>query len=274
MVRSLSKIVFFLLISVSGFSQTGTDADNVQRPKDFKDDDQFKHFSKRREAVSKWQINQLKNGALLVRLKTNQMVIDALKKRGNADLAAHKENEAFIINKNIVRAYITAYKFSKVYFFLSNNSDTLLKGAKSGIFLDTNLVVDPNIKLTENYYLIAEEGISYDSSIGYVKEDSAKFVTEGGSTPVACVVVVKNKYYHQLHHPFPFRILHWGLSENTVKGYARTSSGQMITAEISKSYTSIKFLNYIANFNRNLNDYYKENKDYQVNDPDIKPFLY
>src|SRR5258708_4131438 len=109
MVRSLSKIIFFLLISVSGFSQTETAADNVQRPKDYKDQDQFKHFYKRREIVAKWQINQLKNGALVVRLHTNQKLIEGLKKMGQSDLATQKEHELFAINKNIVRGLSLCY---------------------------------------------------------------------------------------------------------------------------------------------------------------------
>src|ERR1051326_3869075 len=128
MVRSLSKIVFYLLISVSGSAQTGNDADNVFRPQEYKDQDQFKDFTKRRNIVAMWQINQLKNGALLVRLHNNQKLIEGLKKMGQADLAAQKEYEQMAINKNIVLAFTKNYIFSKVYFFFSNASDSIFRG--------------------------------------------------------------------------------------------------------------------------------------------------
>src|SRR3954470_23255626 len=115
----LSKyFIFLLFISNFGFSQNGSE--DIIRPQDYKDQDQFKHFYKRREAISRWQINQLKNGALLIRLHENKLLIDALKKRGQNDLATLKEQEAFALNKNIVRAITKYYDFSKVYFFYSS----------------------------------------------------------------------------------------------------------------------------------------------------------
>jgi len=91
MAPSLNKFLFivFLFTSLAGFSQS--DADNVFRPKEYKDSKQFENFYKRRNAIGKWQINQLKNGALLVRLQTNKTLIEGLKKMGKADLAAQKE---------------------------------------------------------------------------------------------------------------------------------------------------------------------------------------
>jgi hypothetical protein len=175
MAPSLNKFLFFLLfISFGVFSQNT--ANDVFRPQEYKDQEQFKNFYSRRNEIGKWQINQLKNGALLVRLHTNKNVIESLKKMGKADLATRKELELMAVNKNIVMAFTRFYKFSKVYFFFSDRSDTLLKGARSGIFLDTNLVIDPKIEMKENFYLLAEQDDAYNSSIGFVKEDTARFL--------------------------------------------------------------------------------------------------
>ena len=59
MVPSLNKIsfIFLLFISVMGISQTGSDADQVFRPQEYKDQEQFRNFYKRRNAIGKWQIN-------------------------------------------------------------------------------------------------------------------------------------------------------------------------------------------------------------------------
>ncbi|HRD37790.1 MAG TPA: hypothetical protein PLC65_04095, partial [Bacteroidia bacterium] len=64
---------------------------SVYNPPDYKDNSQFEHFYKRRTAISKWQINQLKNGALVVRLHNNKKLIESLRKMGKADLATQKE---------------------------------------------------------------------------------------------------------------------------------------------------------------------------------------
>ena len=89
---SLNKFlfIFFLFVFTDAFTQSNVDNDYNQ--KDYKNPDQFSHYNKRRKAVSKWQINQLKTGALMVRLKTNDKAIAYLKKEGKIDLATQKEN--------------------------------------------------------------------------------------------------------------------------------------------------------------------------------------
>lgn len=273
--HSLSKFSFILafFISLSVFAQKGSEADHVFRPESYKDEAQFKHFYKRRQAVGRWQINQLKNGALVVRLHTNKTLIEGLKKMGKADLAAQKEYETMAINKNIVMAYTRYYNFSKVYFFFSNHSDTLLKGARNGIFLDTNLVVDPKIEMKESFYLLAEKDDAYNSSIGFVKEDTAKYVKETGNASKECAMVIKNKYGHQLKDPFPFFVI----SRSTVAGTPVTNvmiGGVIVPVKLEKKHRLEKHYSYIINLNKNLQSFYMQNKDFQVNDPDVKPFLY
>ena len=271
MAPMLNKYFFIAVVFISQFCFAQNNIDHS--PPDYKGGDQFKHFHERRTEISKWQINQLKTGALVVRLKTNHLLIDALTKAGKSDLATQKLNEMYIQNKIMVRAYALNYNFSKVYFMFSSSSDALLNGTKSGIFLDTNLVVDPGITLNEKYYLIAEDDYSYSSSIGFVKEDSARFVKEAGTSQQECVVILKNKYNHQLWHPFPFRVV-LRASATTTKVYEKNSTGATISGEISKARTYKKFMSYIKYFNDNLNEFYNSNKNYEVTDPKIKPFLY
>ncbi len=272
MAQMLSRYFFIFIIFASSlcFAQNSID----HHPDDYKDGEQFKHFKSRRETISKWQINQLKSGALVVRLKTNHLLIDALKKSGQNDLATQKSNEVYIANRALVRAYSLYYTFSKIYFMYGTNSDALLNGGRSGIFLDSNLNVDPTIVMNEKYYLIAEDDYSYSSSIGFVREDSAKFAKEAGTGAQECVIVVKNKYNHQLWHPFPYRVALRGSTTATVKVYEKNSSGATISGEINKARTYKKVMAYVKYFNSNLNDFYNSCKGYEVTDPDIKPFLY
>ncbi len=273
MALSLNKIIFAFLFAVSycGFSQS--DADKVFRPQEYKNEEQFKNFQKRRNAIGKWQINQLKNGALVVRLHNSKTLIESLRKMGKADLAAQKEQEMMAINKNIVMAFYRCYNFSKVYFFFSNHSDTLLKGARSGIFLDTNLVVDAKIEMKEKFYLLAEQDDAYNSSIGFVREDTARFIKESGNASKDCAMVIKNKYGHQLKDPFPFFVI----NKSTITGTPVTLvmiGGVIVRVNVEKKQRLEKHYAYVSNLNRYLFNFYNENKDYEVTDPEIKPFLY
>lgn len=276
MVRLLSKIYLFVLLlifSTTGISQTGNDADHVFRPQEYKDQEQFKHFFKRRQAVAKWQINQLKNGALVVRLHTNKTLVEGLRKMGKADLATQKEYEMMAINKNIVMAFTKYYTFSKVYFFFSNSSDNLLKGARSGIFVDTNLVVDAKIEMKEPFYLIAEKDDVYNSSIGFVKEDTAKFITEKGNSSKEAAIVLKNKYGHQLKEPFPY----FEISRSAVVGTPVANvmiGGVIVPVKLDKKHRLERHYAYVNSLNKDLFGFFNQNKDFEVKDAEITPFLY
>jgi hypothetical protein len=58
--------------------------------------------------------------------------------------------------------------------------------------------------MTEKFYLLAERDYAYNSSIGFVPEDSASLAVERGNAVREMAVVVKNKYGHQLKRPFPY----------------------------------------------------------------------
>jgi hypothetical protein len=82
--------------------------------KDYKDPKSHERFRKRRIAVANWQINQLKEGALVVRLGTNRHLINGLKKQGQDLMAEKARLEQAAINKNYIRAFLDKYDFSKV----------------------------------------------------------------------------------------------------------------------------------------------------------------
>jgi len=197
-------VIFFFYVMVLSLKSQNNIV--VKDYPDYKDPKQHKNFYKRRHTLADWQINKLKEGALVVKLKTNQKTIDALIKQGNKELALTKKLELYAINKTVMLAFKEYYTFSKVYFMFSSYNDSLLKGKRVNLFLDTNLQIDPKIELKENFYLIVEKDFIYNSSIGFVREDSAKFATESGNPEVDAAFVVKNKFGHQVHKPFPFSI--------------------------------------------------------------------
>lgn len=289
----------FLYLVFPFFVFTLSGQDKGSGTPDYKDNDQFNNYQKRRKAVAAWQINQLKTGALVVKLKTNRLVIDALKKNGNALLAEKKRLETAAININVMRSYLYAYRFSKVYFIEASSVDTLLKGARTGIFLDTTLVENPEIRMTENFYLLAESDRIYNSTIGFVPEDSARFVKETGTaTEKLYQVVLKNKYGHQLKPPFPFKATGRSASNKqymayvTVYGitvplnitgvlfrnpkdvvYYRGTEG-MHDLEIPKRFTFDYFSVAVEQLNAELEDFYRGSLRYNTDSAELKPFLY
>jgi hypothetical protein len=314
MVLQLNKIKTALIctlvfIGLSVFSQKETDEANYT---DYKDPKQFEKFNRRRKTIGAWQINELKKGALVVRLKTNKLLIDNLIKQGNSDLARQKELEIYAINKNTVFAYLDNFNFCKVYFMFSNSSDSLLAGQRSGIFLDTALNVNPTIVMNESFYILAERDFAYNSSIGFVKEDSAKLVVEKGNPVKEMSVILKNKYGHQLKAPFPYyvkeknfmdagfdfpirisptanggqqisfyinRTYLQDLKTNSVPNNARSTKGSSTghtTVKVKKQFTYEKLSLYVEELNQNLKEYYQANPspDPTRISPALKVFLY
>ncbi|MBA3662716.1 MAG: hypothetical protein H0W61_00720 [Bacteroidetes bacterium] len=311
----LNKIIALLFVTSAAVSQTtnsGGNTDNnkdVHNPNDYKDPEQFDKFGKRKNAISNWQINQLKDGAIVVRLKTNQKLFDALNGQGNKEMALEKEKEQHVINVNTYHAFKDYFKFCNVYFILSNSSDTLMNGARSGIFLDSTMKVDPSITMKEKYYLLAERDFGYNSSIGFVKEDSARKVVEGGNPVKEMAIVLKNKYGHQLKGPFPYSVKEKNFMDatydipitvNNTSGTApsfeyqvnRTyladlkekDKGKKIapkttgnsTAKIKKQYTYEKLAASVDELNDELSRFYQKSPkmDMEKMDPSVKPFLY
>jgi hypothetical protein len=204
MVLPLNRILFFLFF-VAVFEQHGQVNRNIYAPPDYKNKKQFEHFQKRRKIVSQWQIHQLKEGALVVKLKTNIALINELKKAGQNELAESKRLEAFFINQNIREAFQDNFTFCKLYFIYSSASDSLLNGYRKGIFLGPDMAVDSTLEMKEQFYLIAEKDFVYNSSIGFVDEDTARYVRErGNASGEMAEAVLKNKYGHQLKKPFPY----------------------------------------------------------------------
>lgn len=233
------------MFGVSCFSQE----ENPTHPKlnNFKTDSSFISFGKYRESVAKAQIVSLKNGgALLVRLKTNANTINRLKAAGNMDLATQVERETRLNNKTIMRAYTNEFKFCPVYFFNSDCSDSVKHKSLVGIFVDSNLIVDPTTVCNASFYLVAEQGSIYDSSLGLVSEQQAPKAIEHGTPSKEVSIVLKNRYFIQLNKPFPY---------------------------YQQGYSIKKFAEYVKKFNTSLEEFYKKNHPYTI-PAEVIPYVY
>jgi hypothetical protein len=240
MVLKLNKLFLILaIISPFCFFSQESEGPKPARIIDYKNDSSYKHFNDLRFKVAKAQINLLKNGgALLVRLKTNSNTISKLKAAGNIDLATQVERETNIRNKGIVRAFMNEFKFCPVYFFNSDCSDSVKHKNLVGIFVDSNLIINTSIVCNASFYLIAEQGFIYESSLGLVSEKQASKAIERGSPTKEVSIVVKNRYFIQLHKPFPY----------FQKGYS-----------LKKHYNK-----YVIKFDNALRNFYEKNMGYTI----------
>lgn len=227
------------------------------------------------------------------------MLIESLLKKGDRRMAEKKRLETLAVNLNTARAFRNKYRFSKLYFIYSNSSDSLLKGAKTNIFLDSLLQIDPSITLSETFYLLSESDFIYNSSIGFVPEDSAMVQVERGNPGTPSAIVLKNKYGHQLKKPFPY-YAHWpGFLKKKSRTYVYMEGksvlfevggnnspdveygpykfeGKPLGLNLSKESTYDVLAALVGNLNSNLEQYYRKNPSPEGHKyfEDAKPFFY
>ena len=280
----MGRIKLFLVfslafITICCIAQTeGPESPNI---KDYKNDSTYQKFNKLRFKVAKAQIIKLKNeGALLVRLKTNSNTINRLKASGNTDLATQVERETELGNKIMMLSYKEAFKFCPVYFFYSTYSDSVKHKKLSGILLDSTLHESGNIVCDKSFYLIADEGTLYNSSLGLVNEEQAATAKENGVPGRDAIpIVIKNRFYIQLHKPFPYFQIKGEsaiVSDNEkiiidlqylYNQYNKVSKSNSETKRLKKFKGCVKLLN------KSFEEFYNESKDFVVPD-EIKQYVY
>lgn len=162
---------------------------------------------------AKKQINELQKGVLLVRLKTKEKTIEAMKKSGKLDLALKTENKLKNRNTLIIKAFKNSFKFCPIYFIYSTDSKHVRNNNLDSVeFLNDDLTVNKSIKITNPYIYIAEFGniepsqtISYQYSADPPINNNKN--TYNGSTNFSFkAVVIKDKMFNQLRDPFPYYV--------------------------------------------------------------------
>ena len=256
--------------------------------KDYKSPKTFELFNIKRKCVSAWQMEQLKSGVLIVRLDAQRKSIMHLLQLGDTVSALYLAAVTAQKNKHRVRAFLKAYSFSKVLFMYNFFSDSLRAGKTQGIFLDSNLLRLPNVNLQNSFYLLADEDYIFNSSIGFVPEDSADFVKEHGYPVRKMAIVLKNKYGHQLKSPFPYFQKDRTLSKTLYSFMCLNDSHvffyfPLVNAikypkrvELEKSYTPERQVQIVEEWNEKLGTYFQNLKsNIPLNIPEsFKPLLY
>lgn len=269
---TLACVILLFLLNYSSFSQ---ESEGPKPPKvtDYKNDSSYNDYSSLRFKVARAQINLLKNGgALLVRLKTNATTISKLKAAGNIDMATQVERQTLLTNQMIVASYLKEFTFCPVYFFYSNYSDSVKNKKLDGIFVDSTLAINPSIVCHANFYLIAESGKVNNSSLGIVSLSQAPNAIESGTPTREAAIVIKNRYFIQLHKPFPF----FQIKSSNAQPIRESNQGlyfdlTAINNEISKVISNPKELKELRRLkgcvralNENFESFYEKNKGYTI----------
>jgi hypothetical protein len=149
-------LVVLILISISAsvFGQKKKTADPPKTGYTFVDLAGDTILYREKAAIT---LRNLKNGSVIVRLKTNEKSIEAYKNSGRGDIAEKIAEDRKAQNLKLYDAFTKAFTFCKVFFIYAKDTRQFLDG-KKGLFLDRNLNYDPSIKLTDANFVFCEFG--------------------------------------------------------------------------------------------------------------------
>ncbi len=147
------------------------------------------------------EVEGLKKGALLVRLKTSENKITKLREIGLEKEANKVKNEQAEENKNIIKAFKDHFNFCPVYFFMSNQSNNVRSNELTNIFINENLETADTIQFIGDY-LTAE--FSRTQGVPGKDENGNRVATSSSYGLPSLIVMDKN--FVQMSNPFPSAI--------------------------------------------------------------------
>jgi hypothetical protein len=161
-------------------------------------------FAQYNRTVAYQQIKDLKNGALVVRLKTNDKSVLAYRQSGRNDIAERMIADRETQNKKIIHSFRSFFDFCPVYFILTKNTNDLKLGNHQ-IFLNDTLALDTSIYLKENFYLLAEYGnVMANERVDEYRYKGVYTTQESSSVVGQSALVMLDTANTQLKEPFPF----------------------------------------------------------------------
>ena len=132
----------------------------------------------------------LKEGVLLVRLKTRSNTIKGLMRNNQVKMATELKTKTEQFNQQVIKAFQSKYDYSKVLFFADTLSDLVRKGAFDKIcWLNEKLQPDSSCHLKPTaFVLTAEFGNLNDPTLG------------------VAALKVMNQQFEELCYPFPYLV--------------------------------------------------------------------
>lgn len=168
-------------------------------------------------------LRALRNGAVIVRLKTNQKSVDAYRRNGQTALAERIAEEREKQNRKMYKAFLNNFLFCKVYFIYAHETEAFNNGNRA-LFLNENLQHDSTIVFTDTNYVFCEYGsveafsdfsdykapakgtAALGATVDPASNSLQDSVTYRTSTSPATTsgLVFLDKSLHQLNRPFPY----------------------------------------------------------------------
>lgn len=160
------------------------------------------------------QIQQLHNGALLVRLKTKSQAIAKLHSMGYHTQADQMRDRQADFNKKILQAFRQEFSFCPVYFFFSEDLEKVIKKELKAVqFLNDSLQVDTTIHYTNPNFLTADFGPIEQDTASYFDKNYMASSTNGiemrssaygGPSMGFEALLIRSEEFIQLRRPFPY----------------------------------------------------------------------
>lgn len=166
-----------------------------------------------KKEYAEYSIQHLKEGSLLVRLNFKTKAIDLLEQAGNKTGAEEMRSIQLEENKAIMNAFRSYFTFCPVYFFSIDSTEALLRGARQGYFLNSDLRVDPSISVKTPFVMVAEFGV-LETALPADKTQPEQEESRRGL--MADALLVRDSQLKQLENPFPYYV-HLGKLEARVK---------------------------------------------------------
>jgi len=156
-------------------------------------------------------IKELKDGAMVVRLKTNQRKIELIErnlKNTKLSKGQRKRQEGILegtlkvrdeFNEAIRAMFLDSFDFCPVYLMYDTCSAALNKGVREGLFLGENKEIDPSIKITEaNIFIInyKERGAEFPYDVLRVRKLKEKL-----EDPFPYYVSLRKSWINQINTP-------------------------------------------------------------------------
>lgn len=211
----ITMLTLLLFVSAVTYGQTSNRSIDTIEKTDTKEN--RISFRKQKRLPATKEINQLKDGALLVRLRTKRNSITALRKIGKDKLAEKIETKQRRYNLKIVAAFKINFNFCPTYFYFSDYSQNVSERKfDKVIFLSDSLLPDTTIKFNQSHFLTAEFGAiepdtakyfshySYEPDGNWNLEQVSNYYCEPKVSSAA--LVIKSNRFVQLRRPFPYYV--------------------------------------------------------------------
>lgn len=219
------SIVLIILIQITfvAFSQKKTKAVSDSAQQNYTIINIQKDSIRFRDKASQ-TLRDLRNGAVIVRLKTNDKSVAAYRKAGRNDIADKIVESRKSQNEKLVYAFEHEFRFCKVYFIYANQTAKVLEGNYK-VFLNKYLEVDSFIVFSDTTFVFCEfgsvEGFSdfsdyenkavTDRGVDHLYRDGdAKKIPEDVPTKTSTSpssysgLIFLDKDLHQFYRPFPY----------------------------------------------------------------------